>query len=202
LRGSLLYNNTNAANPFRLDRAQAVTCDNNHGYTNEQKAYNGGLLDKFVQFTGSTFRGCNPKQVMGYYDGNTVTAIWNYAQHYAMNDNFYGTTFGPSTPGHINLISGQTHGAVPANVKLYGTTFGPSNVKLPSTYRYDAVINGTLIANVDPKFDDCSDNTAILMKGKNIGDLLNAKGITWGWFAGGLDYRIRVPMLKSAVTID
>jgi hypothetical protein len=39
-----------------------------------------------------------------------------------MNDNFYGTTFGPSTPGHINLISGQTHGVIPANVKLYGFT--------------------------------------------------------------------------------
>ena len=198
LRGSLLYNNTNAANPFRLDRTQAVTCDNNHGYINEQKAYNGGLLDKFVQFTGSAYRECNPKQVMGYYDGNTVTALWNYAQHYAMNDNFYGTTFGPSTLGHINLISGQTYGAIPTNVKLYGTTFGPSNVKLPSAYRYDAVINGTLIANVDPKFDDCSDNTTILMKGKNIGDLLNAKRITWGWFADGF----RLPNKSTDVKIN
>lgn len=25
--------------------------------------------------------------VMGYYDGNTVTALWNYAQNFAMNDN-------------------------------------------------------------------------------------------------------------------
>ena len=49
--------------------------------------------------------------VMGYYDGNTVTALWNYAQHFAMSDNSFGTTFGPSTPGAINLISGQTHGA-------------------------------------------------------------------------------------------
>ena len=40
---------------------------------------------------------------MGYYDGNTVTALWNYAQHFAMSDNFFGTTFGPSTPGAINL---------------------------------------------------------------------------------------------------
>ena len=30
-----------------------------------------------------------------------------------MSDNFFGTTFGSSTPGHINLISGQTHGASP-----------------------------------------------------------------------------------------
>ena len=45
---------------------------------------------------------------MGYYDGNTVTAFWNYAQHYAMSDNSYGTNFGPSTDGALNLISGQT----------------------------------------------------------------------------------------------
>ena len=45
---------------------------------------------------------------MDYYDGNTVTALWNYAQHYALSDNSFDTTFGPSTPGAINLISGQT----------------------------------------------------------------------------------------------
>ena len=49
---------------------------------------------------------------MGYYDGNTVTAFWNYAQQFAMSDNSYDTTFGPSTPGAINLISGQTGGIV------------------------------------------------------------------------------------------
>jgi phospholipase C len=25
------------------------------------------------------------------------------------------------------------------------------------------------------------------MTGKNVGDLLNAKGLTWGWFEGGFD---------------
>ena len=51
--------------------------------------------------------------VMGYYDGNTVTALWNYAQNFAMSDNSFGTTFGPSTPGALNLVSGQTHGFDP-----------------------------------------------------------------------------------------
>ena len=50
--------------------------------------------------------------VMGYYDGNTVTALWNYAQHFAMNDNSYDTNFGPSTPGALNVISGQTNGVI------------------------------------------------------------------------------------------
>ncbi len=49
-----------------------------------------------------------PNLVMDYYDGNTVTALWNYAQHFAMSDNSFSTTFGPSTPGALNLISGQT----------------------------------------------------------------------------------------------
>jgi len=31
--------------------------------------------------------------VMAYYDGNSVTALWNFAQHYAMSDNSYDTTF-------------------------------------------------------------------------------------------------------------
>ena len=45
---------------------------------------------------------------MDYYDGNTVTGLWNYAQHYSMSDNSFGTTFGPSAPGAINLVSGDT----------------------------------------------------------------------------------------------
>ena len=49
-----------------------------------------------------------PRTVMDYYDGNAVTALWNYAQHFAMSDNSFGTTFGPSAPGAINLISGDT----------------------------------------------------------------------------------------------
>ena len=47
---------------------------------------------------------------MDYYDGNTVTGMWNYAQHYAIDDNSFGTTFGPSAPGAINVASGDTGG--------------------------------------------------------------------------------------------
>jgi phospholipase C len=116
LNGSLLTHNPNSVQPFRLTRAQAVTCDQDHNYNDEQKAFNSGLMNKFVESVGSTSANCDVAGkgkgvVMGYYDGNTVTAIWNYAQHFAMSDNSFGTTFGPSTPGALNLISGQTHGA-------------------------------------------------------------------------------------------
>src|ERR1700739_3398915 len=48
LSGPLLTNNPNGANPQRLDRSQALTCDQNHGYTAEQKATDMGLMDKFT----------------------------------------------------------------------------------------------------------------------------------------------------------
>ena len=74
-------------------------------------------MDKFVQFTdsstpapGSPSCSAQPGLVMDYYDGNTVTALWNYAQNYAMSDNNYDTNFGPSTPGALNLISGDDGG--------------------------------------------------------------------------------------------
>jgi hypothetical protein len=113
LTPALLTGNPNSAQPARLDRAQAMTCDMDHDYTAEQRAANGGLMNRFVEETGASYGSCDRRLVMDYYDGNTVTGLWNYAQHFAMNDNSFGTTFGPSTPGALNLVSGQTHGATP-----------------------------------------------------------------------------------------
>ncbi|WP_228489064.1 alkaline phosphatase family protein [Raineyella fluvialis] len=115
--GLLAPQNPNSVQPFRLSPAQAVTCDQDHTYTNEQKAYDGGAMDKAVESTSkdtcttpNAYGAKGVGLVMGYYDGNTVTGLWNYAQQYAMSDNSYSTVFGPSTPGALNLISGQTHG--------------------------------------------------------------------------------------------
>ncbi|MBV9279571.1 MAG: phospholipase, partial [Chloroflexi bacterium] len=54
LSGSLLTGNPNLVQPFRLDRSQAITCDQNHDYTAEQKAADGGKMDRFVQFLSGT----------------------------------------------------------------------------------------------------------------------------------------------------
>jgi phospholipase C len=53
---------------------RVLSDDMDHGYTDEQKAFNHALMDKFVEFAiaGS----CTDKSlVMDYYDGNTVTAL-------------------------------------------------------------------------------------------------------------------------------
>jgi phospholipase C len=189
LTSGTLTNNPNLYAPKRLSPAQAVTCDQNHGYAAEQAAVDGGRMDQFVQKTESdTCTGAYgaPGLVMDYYDGNTVTGLWNYAQNYAMSDNNWDTVFGPSTPGALNLISGQTHG---------GTAYDPKTGAVLTTSTAVQSANaqgvGTVIGDPDPAYDDCSDNdhtassAVVGMSGRNIGDLLNARGVTWGWFQGG-----------------
>ncbi len=188
-------NGTGAANPFRLFPSQAVTADQNHDYTPEQQAYDDGKMDLFPKFTGVAGSGGvgafdTKGLVMGYYDGNTATALWNYAQHFAMSDNSYSSQFGPSTVGAINLISGQTNGAVYYKGPVAGSApTGADN----SSVADDGQGGLTVIGDPDPFLDVCSlaqsgsSDQTIEMKGRNIGDLLNGKKISWGWFQGGFD---------------
>ncbi|HEX6772561.1 MAG TPA: alkaline phosphatase family protein [Acidobacteriaceae bacterium] len=200
LRGSLLTANPNvlntrngpgATNPFRLDHLQAATADQNHGYSAEQMAFDNRAMDLFplavgrgdpvglATQTGASKTATTRWLTMGYYDGNTVTALWNYAQHYALNDHSFGTNFGPSTVGAINLISGQTNGAAP---------LADDSAAVVS----DGNRGLTLISDAEPKGDVCDARRAsvVAMTGKNIGDLLTAANITWGWFQGGFDLTV------------
>jgi phospholipase C len=172
-------NGTGATDPFRIDRTQANTAGQNHSYTPEQQAYDNGKADLFPEFTGHGTAGGvgafgTNGMVMGYFDGNTVTAMWNYAQHFAMSDNAYTGTYGPSTPGAIEVVSGQNNGA--------------QNIVGTSSSIADGQGGLTLIGDTDPGFDQCSSKTStVLMSSKNIGDLLNAADISWGGFMGGFD---------------
>ena len=194
-------NGANAASPFRLSPSQASTADQGHNDMPEQAAYNNGQMDGFPAWVGTAggtaANGPLPPPAavatkgltMGYYDGNTVTALWNYAQHYAMNDNSFSSQFGPSSPGAINLISGQSNGFDhTTNVQdgsgnlLHATheAFGDAS---------HSSSNITMIGDADPELDVCS-NPAIdqvTMHGRNIGDLLNQRNITWGFFEGGFN---------------
>ncbi len=195
LNAGLLKNNPNLYAPKRLSNAQAMTCDQNHSYGPEQYAADAGKADKYVENTEvnkCTGLFGEPGLVMDYYDGNTVTALWNYAQQYSLNDRSFSSVYGPSTPGALNLISGQTHGVI--SVDPASGTENPKQTKTPDSYTVlspDAKGVGTVTNDPDPAYDDCADkdhtstNALAAMQGKNIGDLLNAQGVSWGWFQGG-----------------
>ncbi len=255
LSAGLLDENPNITQPFRLDRSQSNTCDQNHAYLPEQQAVDHGLLDNYVTATGSgnsttqtastLWSGTGPAPaitvgalllpgqynqsvvsggnattgpfsysgwcfdagngtaqnkgiVMGYYDGNTVTAMWNYAQNFAMDDNSWSTMFGPSAPGAINLVTGTTAGATMLPLRPNGKNSSASGLIWGGqTATAGTAFSGPLIGDARPAYDDCVfsngqlyNTNQVSMSGSNVGDLMGdlvnpGKGITWGWFMGG-----------------
>ena len=184
-------NGAGRTNPFRFDRTEAATADQNHAYTPEQLAYDHGKADLFPKYTGmgdfgrKGVLGTNGL-VMGYYDGNTVTAIWNYAQHFAMSDNAHGNTDGPSTPGALEVVAGQTNG----EQFVVGTKTEATKASI--AYVDNGIGGLTMIQDLDPGYDLCSTRKdQVVMEGDNIGELLNAAGITWGGFMGGFNPEIK-----------
>jgi phospholipase C len=103
-----------------------------------------------------------------------------------MSDNNYDTNFGPSTPGAVNLISGDDGGG-----QAVSPTTGQPVSDPGSVGSVDSNGLGTIFGDIDPAFDDCSDtnhtssNPVGELTGQNIGDLLNTRHVTWGWFQGG-----------------
>ena len=197
---NLLTSNPNSALPQRLDSSATglsgdaggqLTCDQDHDYSDEQQAFDNGKMDHFVQSVGtgggtSPFgTPCQASQVMDYYDGNTVTAMWNYAQNFSLEGNSFGTTFGPSAPGAINVTSGDTGNVDPthmANSPSVSTSTSPDGDITP-----DGKGGFSLTSDAQPYWDDCSTRDAVALSGTNIGDALNTAGLSWGWFEGGFD---------------
>jgi phospholipase C len=205
----LTQTNPNSALPKRLDSTPdgaagsaggQETCDQDHNYSDEQQSFDGNAdgsafaMDLFVQSVGKAsgkapngINNCVAATVMDYYDGNSTTALWNYAQHYSMSDNSFDTTFGPSAPGAINLISGDT-GGVDTNT-AHQSQITPSKIATPSAPNADLTSDGngrySLTSDAQPFYDDCSTRDAVALTGTNIGDELNAAGLSWGWFQGG-----------------
>ena len=187
--GKLVTGNPNLYQPKRLAR-QALTCDQNHSYTPEQKAGRRRQDGQFVQNVSvDTCTGLYgaPGLTMDYYDGNTVTGLWNYA----------------AAVRHVGQLVRHDVRPVDARRAQPGLRADPRRRRRhpvthqPTTDSYavvspDANGVGTVINDPDPAYDDCSDsnhtstnNLAATDRHKNVGDLLNARGVTWGWFQGG-----------------
>ena len=79
----------------------------NEGYT----TLNGTIVSKTTMLPLTTNPTLAQKQagevVMAHVDCDTVPFMWQYADRFAMMDNFHMTVDGPSTPNAIAMIAGQ-----------------------------------------------------------------------------------------------
>ncbi len=102
--------------PFLLNAAD--TADADHSRPALIAKTDGGRMDRFVAYEEQKAAGASParrqfaRQVgmltMAHQDCHTIPFLWMYAHRFALYDHIFQAMYGPSTPGNIDLIAGQT----------------------------------------------------------------------------------------------
>ena len=113
---------------------------------------------------------------MNYYDGNTVTGAVELRPELRDERQLLRDHLRPVRARARSTSSRATPGRRPDDQRR-ATTDGDT---VP-----DGKGGNSLISDAQPYYDDCSTRDAVAMTGKNIGDELNAAGLSWGWFQGG-----------------
>jgi acid phosphatase len=169
--------------PFDIDQYVApnqLIGDLTQRFYQEQQQIDGGKMDKFVaqnQTDGLT---------LGYYNA-TVLPEGQLAMQYTLADNFFHAAFGGSMLNHFWLIAAATPQWPNAPASMVAQV-GPDGalvkdgVVTPDGYLVNTAFpaNGPHPATIT--------NTAQLLPPltlPTIGDRLDEKGISWGWFSGG-----------------
>lgn len=169
-------------------KAAIQETDVNHGYGPMISMVNGGKMDMFYMVNHNSGKptDTNDKGLlsMSYFDYNEVPAYWQYAQHYALADNYFQPAYGPSTPGALYLVAAQSGngGQVDSNTNPNARITGDPSPK-----------NG-------PFGGDSTNGLKYNLTYPNIGDKLSSTNQSWAWYAGGWDAAKKDPSSDAAKT--
>ncbi|HEY2748166.1 MAG TPA: alkaline phosphatase family protein [Polyangia bacterium] len=90
-----------------VTRAQAPSADlagdNPHTNAAAITDYDGGKMDGFDKGTPD-----QPTRPYFYYAESQIPNYWKYARAFALFDNFFSTTAGPTSPGHFAIAAGRS----------------------------------------------------------------------------------------------
>jgi phospholipase C len=88
--------------------------DIGHDWNNSHEAYNNGSMNDFYAAEGNTLR------PFRYYDGSTIPVYWDWAQQYALGDDFFSPYLSYSLSNHWDMFAGTA-----PNVSQTFTMYGP-----------------------------------------------------------------------------
>jgi phospholipase C len=157
--------------PSPLQRAHDLP----HCYPCAVAAVDGGKMDGFNQsdwadrFAYTQFR--RPQ----------VRAYWNWAERYALSDNFFASATGPSFPNHLYSIAAQSGGALDNPVQTNAALHEQEQQGLAKSWGCDIAEPGAYVEVVDSegslvKVNPCFDFPT-------EGDLLRHADIPWAYYS-------------------
>ncbi len=137
--------------------------DLDHSHSGWWKDWDNGAMDNF----GHESYLPNTNLALAYVPQSETVPYWTLAQRYTLGDRMFQSNTGPSFVSHQYLIAGQS---ADADENPVDAPWGCGSVSTNTV----ALIgpNGTDLAGVYPCFDY-----------QTMGDLLDAKGITWRYYA-------------------
>jgi len=131
-------------------------------------AYDSGKLDRFSLIGGAMQNGVDEADSQLYQ--SDIPNYWAYARRFTLDDHVFSTIQGPSFPNHLYSIAGEG-----ANVDTNPGTGRWGCDSDPSLRVQQVAPDGTR-SSVFPCFDF-----------RTLGDLLDARGISWKYYAPGQD---------------
>jgi acid phosphatase len=170
--------------PFAIDAyvpAGEPTGDLVHRFYQEQTQIDGGRMDKFAAVSDAG------GLVMGYYD-LSQSAHWRLAKQFALGDRMFHSAFGGSMFNHTFFVCScafvwpDAPEAIVAKLDADGKMVKDGQVS-PDGY----VINTSRTAFLPAPTDTDPTRLVPPQTMPHIGDRLDAKGVSWKWYAGGYD---------------
>ncbi|MGA7522268.1 MAG: alkaline phosphatase family protein [Acidobacteriaceae bacterium] len=197
--------------PFLLKSADTLDAD--HSREALIAKTDGGRMDDFVGYeeknlvltsdTSPQYARQLGMLTMAHEDCHTVPFLWRYAHRFTLYDHIFQAMYGPSTPGNIDLIAGQTGQTQAARhpnekfkslatpgepvVNDYEPDFGPyaftkqANAphQLDQTYATLMLsLSGRKAPEAKVDTDDVKDDIGELRR-------LNQQAIPWAWYQEG-----------------
>jgi len=110
--------------PVHNDTA-SQTQDIGHDWNQSHEAYDHGRMDGWFRAEGNSTR------PLGYYNGSTIPTYWDWAEQYALGDDFFSSDMSYSLPNHWSLVAG----AAP-NASYYYDMYGPGKLVQRGNYTH------------------------------------------------------------------
>ena len=174
---------TNLPNgPFRVDAYVALdqtTPDMLHAFYQEQLQIDHGRMDRFVAWSSAA------SMVMGWFD-MASTRQWRLAQEYALGDRMFHSAFGGSFLNHAFLVASRPFEWRDAPDRLRARLDGDGRLVKDGQVTPDGYAVNTLRSVYLHAPGDTDPRLLVPPQSMpHIGDRLDARDISWAWYAGG-----------------
>ena len=168
--------------------------DVTHRYYQEQWQINGGAMNKYAAWGGSTTRnsaGALVPAATGWamqYWNITTQYMGQLGLNYTVFDHFFHSYFGGSTPGAISVFAGDlpmyNGSSTGCPTSLVAAFNGSAPTADGSSFTNDGILDTNCRMINDAYVPGFGATTNFLPTNQTtIGDLLTAAGVSWTWFA-------------------